>query len=166
MLKGRFSLFGASSNSINTNTKNYSSLSKGEELRPKLNLETDRQVYRPGDPVVVTIQISNPSNEYSFLMERLGFEIKGIEKLDTQWFATPKPLPGSKQRRGENVFLDASTPVLVANQIVNFGRSKSCTWRSRFKYIYALQFIFFFASLILLHSSRINPKLLLMIFGT
>ncbi|XP_015947598.1 uncharacterized protein LOC107472603 [Arachis duranensis] len=125
MLKGRFSFFGASSNSINTNTKNYSSLSKGEELRPKLNLETDRQVYRPGDPVVVTIQISNPSNEYSFLMERLGFEIKGIEKLDTQWFATPKPLPGSKQRRGENVFLDASTPVLVANQIVNFGRSKS-----------------------------------------
>ncbi|QCE06194.1 hypothetical protein DEO72_LG9g1205 [Vigna unguiculata] len=66
---------------------NASSTSKGEELAPvvspTLKLEIDRQVYRPGDPVVVTIQISNPTNGCSFLMERLGFEIMGIEKLDT-----------------------------------------------------------------------------------
>lgn len=90
MLPVRFSLFGSRDNNS----------PKGEELLPTLKVETDKQVYRPGDPVIVTIQISNPSNRYSFLMERLSFEIKGIEKLDTQWFATQKPLPGSKQRRG------------------------------------------------------------------
>lgn len=96
MLQGRFSFFGGgdSSHLVGNNS------SKGEELVPTLKLETDREVYRPGDPVVVTIHISNPSNGYSFLVERLSFEIKGIEKLDTQWFATQKPLPGSKQRRG------------------------------------------------------------------
>ncbi|KAJ1399414.1 Reduced growth phenotype protein 1 [Sesbania bispinosa] len=125
MLPGRFSIFGGGdSRSVNNNS------SKGEELLPTLKLETDRQVYRPGDPVIVTIQISNPSNEYSFLMERLSFEIKGIEKLDNQWFVTQKPLPGSKQRRGEHVFLDSSTPILVANQIVNAGASKSYVVRT------------------------------------
>ncbi|TKY68828.1 RAB6A-GEF complex partner protein 2 [Spatholobus suberectus] len=63
-------------------------------------------------------------------MERLSFEIKGIEKLDTQWFATQKTLPGSKQRRGEHVFLECSTPILVANQIVNAGASKSYVVRT------------------------------------
>ena len=99
MLQGRFSFFGGGGSShLGGNDENSSK--GGEELRPTVKLETDRQVYRPGDPVVVTIQITNPSNGYSFLMERLSFEIKGIEKLDTQWFATQKPLPGSKQRRG------------------------------------------------------------------
>lgn len=95
MLQGRLSFFGGGDSRLVDNNS-----SKGEPLVPTLKLETDKQVYRPGDPVVVTIQISNPSNGYSFLMERLSFEIKGIEKLDTQWFATQKPLPGSKQRRG------------------------------------------------------------------
>lgn len=96
MLKGRLSFFGGGdSRSMDNNNS-----SKNEELLPTLKLETDKQVYRPGDPVIVTIQISNPSNRYSFLMERLSFEIRGVEKLDTQWFVTQKPLPGSKQRRG------------------------------------------------------------------
>ncbi|XP_020228357.1 uncharacterized protein LOC109809447 isoform X2 [Cajanus cajan] len=120
MLPSRFSFFGGGDSHVSN------SAPKGEELSPPtLKLETDKLVYRPGDPVVVTIQISNPSSGYSFLMERLSFEIKGIEKLDTQWFATQKPLPGSKQRRGEHAFLECSTPVLVANQIVNAGASKS-----------------------------------------
>ncbi|CAJ1948847.1 unnamed protein product [Sphenostylis stenocarpa] len=101
MLPGRFSFFGGGDSRV---VDNANSPPKGEEppavVPPTLKLETDRQVYRPGDPVVVTIQISNPANGYSFLMERLGFEIRGIEKLDTQWFATQKPLHGSKQRRG------------------------------------------------------------------
>lgn len=74
------------------------------ELLPTLKVQTDKEVYRPGDQIVITIEISNPSNNgdmaYSLLIERLGFEIKGIEKLDSQWFATQKPTPGSKQRRG------------------------------------------------------------------
>ncbi|XP_057457064.1 uncharacterized protein LOC130748005 [Lotus japonicus] len=125
MLQGRLSFFGGGDSRLVDNNS-----SKGEPLVPTLKLETDKQVYRPGDPVVVTIQISNPSNGYSFLMERLSFEIKGIEKLDTQWFATQKPLPGSKQRRGEHVFLDCSCPILVANQIVNAGTSKSYVVRT------------------------------------
>jgi len=104
MFSGRFSIFGGGDSHA---VDNATSTSKGEGVAPvvspTLKLETDRQVYRPGDPVVVTIQISNPSKGCSFLMERLGFEIRGIEKLDTQWFATQKPFPGSKQRRGSLV---------------------------------------------------------------
>ncbi|TQE09081.1 hypothetical protein C1H46_005464 [Malus baccata] len=74
------------------------------DLLPTLKLQTDKEVYRPGDPIVITVEISNPSSNdgsaYSLLIERLGFEIKGIEKLDSQWFATQKPTAGSKQRRG------------------------------------------------------------------
>lgn len=95
MLKGKLSFFGGGdSRSVDNNS------AKNEEILPALKLETDKQVYRPGDPVIITIQISNPSNAYSFLMERLSFEIRGIEKLDTQWFVTQKALPGSRQRRG------------------------------------------------------------------
>ncbi|OIW18844.1 hypothetical protein TanjilG_25287 [Lupinus angustifolius] len=135
MLQRRFSLFGigdsssssSSSNLVCNNNKNNSLSSKGvaEKVVPTLKLETDREVYRPCDPLVVTIQISIPSNGYSFLVERLSFKIKGIEKLDTHWFATQKTVPGSKQKRGEHVFLEFSTPILIANQIVNAGTSKS-----------------------------------------
>ncbi|XP_047177305.1 uncharacterized protein LOC124844411 isoform X1 [Vigna umbellata] len=132
MFSGRFPLFGGGDSRP---VDNASSTSKGEELAPvispTLKLETDRQVYRPGDPVLVTIQISNPANGCSFLMERLGFEIRGIEKLDTQWFATQKPLPGTRHRRGEHVFLEFSTPVLVANHIVNAGATKSYVVRTQ-----------------------------------
>ncbi|XP_019449629.1 PREDICTED: uncharacterized protein LOC109352200 isoform X2 [Lupinus angustifolius] len=140
MLQRRFSLFGigdsssssSSSNLVCNNNKNNSLSSKGvaEKVVPTLKLETDREVYRPCDPLVVTIQISIPSNGYSFLVERLSFKIKGIEKLDTHWFATQKTVPGSKQKRGEHVFLEFSTPILIANQIVNAGTSKSYVVRT------------------------------------
>lgn len=68
--------------------------------QPQMKLEPDREVYRPGDPVTITIEIKNPTASSSLLIEKLSFEIKGIEKLDIQWFSTPKPSPVSKQRRG------------------------------------------------------------------
>lgn len=67
---------------------------------PQLKLEADKEVYRPGDLITVTIEIKNASSSWSLLIEKLNFEIKGIEKLDTQWFTTPKPSPDSRQRRG------------------------------------------------------------------
>nr|GMD77649.1 uncharacterized protein LOC109175964 isoform X2 [Ipomoea batatas] len=88
---------------------------------PQLKLEVDREVYRPGDPVTITVEISNPTPSCSLLIERLAFEIKGIEKLDTQWFSTAKPSPDSKQRRGEFVFMDYLTPALVSNKVVCSG---------------------------------------------
>lgn len=96
----RFSLFGSGrgSNATDDSTKT--------EILPTLKLQADKDVYRPGDPVTVTVEISNPRVRddltCSLLLERLSFEIKGVEKLDSQWFATQKPLPGSKQRRGSH----------------------------------------------------------------
>ncbi|XP_019243093.1 PREDICTED: uncharacterized protein LOC109223292 isoform X2 [Nicotiana attenuata] len=92
--------------------------------QPQLKLEPDREVYRPGDPVTITVEIKNPTTTCSLLIEKLSFEIKGIEKLDTQWFSTPKPSPDSKQRRGEYVFMDNVTPALISNQIVSAGSSR------------------------------------------
>ena len=84
-----------------------------QQLSPTLKLQTDKEVYRPGDSVTVTIEIHSPSSlkddagqavsgedASSLLLDALSFELKGIEKLDSQWFSVPKPLPGSKQRRG------------------------------------------------------------------
>jgi RAB6A-GEF complex partner protein 2 len=84
-----------------------------QQLSPTWKLQTDKEVYRPGDSVTVTIEISCPSglkddtgqivsgeDVPSLLLDSLSFELKGIEKLDSQWFSVPKPLPGSKQRRG------------------------------------------------------------------
>lgn len=68
--------------------------------QPQLKLEPDREVYRPGDPITITIEIKNPTTSSSLLIEKLSFEMKGIEKLDTQWFSTTKPSPDFKQRRG------------------------------------------------------------------
>ncbi|KAL7248950.1 hypothetical protein ACSBR1_011176 [Camellia fascicularis] len=117
-----------------------------EAEQPSLKLHTDRDVYRPGDPVIVTIEIrnnspspsglgltlynnatssSNSDDEYSFLIERLTFELKGIEKLDTQWFTTKKSSPDSKQKRGEYVFMDSSATSIVSNQVVSFGSTKT-----------------------------------------
>nr|XP_016482826.1 PREDICTED: uncharacterized protein LOC107803595 [Nicotiana tabacum] len=92
--------------------------------QPQLKLEPDREVYRPGDPVTITVEIKNPTTSCSLLIEKLSFEIKGIEKLDTQWFSTPKSSPDSKQRRGEYVFMDNVTPALISNQIVSAGSSR------------------------------------------
>lgn len=87
--------------------------------RPQLKLEVDREVYRPGDPVTITVEITNPTPSCSLLIERLGFEIKGIEKLDTQWFSTAKPSPDSKQRRGlfPSPFLIISMPMYLYSSL-------------------------------------------------
>jgi hypothetical protein len=83
-----------------------------QHLPPKFNLQTDKEVYRPGDSVTVTIEICSSASSKddagivsgedvpSLLVDGLSFELKGIEKLDSQWFSVPMPLPGSKQRRG------------------------------------------------------------------
>ncbi|CAN4119641.1 unnamed protein product [Withania somnifera] len=92
--------------------------------QPELKLELDKQVYRPGDPVTVTVEINNTTTSSSLLIEKLSFEIKGIEKLDTHWFSTPKPSPDSKQRRGEYVFMDNLTPALISNQVVSACSSR------------------------------------------
>lgn len=90
----RFSFFGL-------NSAASAAVGAGANVKaPQLKLEADREVYRPGDLITVTIEIKNVSSSWSLLIERLNFEIKGIEKLDTQWFTTPKPSPDSRQRRG------------------------------------------------------------------
>ncbi|XBI11871.1 hypothetical protein VPH35_138836 [Triticum aestivum] len=81
-----------------------------QQLSPKFKLQTDKEVYRPGDSVTATIEICSPASlkdeaeaasggVTSLLVDGLSFELKGIEKLDSQWFSVPKPIPGSKQRR-------------------------------------------------------------------
>ncbi|ONK70164.1 uncharacterized protein A4U43_C05F30930 [Asparagus officinalis] len=102
------------------------------DVSPSFKIQTDKEVYRPGDPVDVTIEIGNPRSEgqlengiCSFLVDSLSFEVKGIEKLDPQWFATQKPLPGSKQRRGEHLFLHCTTPSIISKVIVSSGCTKT-----------------------------------------
>ncbi|KAL8467262.1 hypothetical protein ACS0TY_036111 [Phlomoides rotata] len=106
-LTGRISFFGASGG--------------GKFDPPHLKLESDREVYRPGDLVTINIEIKNPTSECSLLIEKLRFECKGIEKLDNQWFHTPKSSSDSKQRRGEYVFMDCSNSTIVSNQILSSG---------------------------------------------
>ncbi|KAM3212984.1 hypothetical protein ACQJBY_065791 [Aegilops geniculata] len=108
-----------------------------QQLSPKFKLQTDKEVYRPGDSVTATIEISSPASLKdeagaasggditSLLIDGLSFELKGIEKLDSQWFSVPKPLPGSKQRRGEYLFLDCSAPSLVSKVIIASGQTKT-----------------------------------------
>ena len=92
-------------------------LSSKQDVAPSLSILLDKEIYRPGDLVTATVEICSPkvSNGYtdggnwsnkasSFLLDNFSFEVKGLEKLDSQWFSTQKPLPGLKQRRG-SVFL-------------------------------------------------------------
>lgn len=79
----------------------------GSKLKPTLSVQTDKDVYRPGDSISVTIEVGNShvrDNENGFrpslLVEKLSFEVKGIEKLDIQWFSTQQLSAGSKGRRG------------------------------------------------------------------
>ncbi|XP_050282669.1 uncharacterized protein LOC126723354 [Quercus robur] len=141
MLPPRFPFFsgsggGTSSNSITntTNNRNPRNTTTAEsEFRqrvPTLKIQPDKDVYRPGDPLIVTIQISNPDTASSLLLDRIGFEIRAVEKLDSQWFSTHKPLPGSKQRRGEFVFVECAVPSMVSNQIVSAGATKSYVVRT------------------------------------
>ncbi|CAN1165031.1 hypothetical protein LINPERPRIM_LOCUS33521 [Linum perenne] len=134
MLPGRFSLFGGDRGS----DKERSSVDDlKSDIVPTFKLQTDRDVYRPGDSIFVTIEINNPSHGSAqnipsapLLIERLGFEIKGIEKLDNQWFATPKVASGSRQRRGEHVFMDCSTSTLVSNHVISPGATKTYVVRT------------------------------------
>lgn len=102
MLPRRFSIF-----SGGNSTKSRQGVRRELPL-PTLICRTDREVYRPGDEVLVTIEIQTPNVDSdvsngavcSFLIKNLSFEIKGMEKVDSQWFATQKPLQESRQRRG------------------------------------------------------------------
>ena len=62
---------------------------------PTLKIQPDNDVYHPDNPLIITIQISNPDTALSLLLDRIGFEIRAVVKLDYQRFATHKPLPGS-----------------------------------------------------------------------
>lgn len=101
-----------------------------------LKLDCDKKVYRPGDSVTITIEIRNPELESSssLLIEKLSFEAKGIEKLDTQWFTTHKPLPPDSnhnpKRRGEYVFMESIVPSLVSNHILSSGTTTTCNNRN------------------------------------
>ncbi|CAH2036308.1 unnamed protein product [Thlaspi arvense] len=124
MLSSRFSFLGIGS----TSDVNDSSGVPGSNLKPTLSVQTDKDVYRPGDSIFVTIEVGYPPvNDHgngsnpSVLVEKLSFEVKGVEKLDIQWFSTQNPLPGSKGRRGEHIFLDSSTPSLISNQLLSPG---------------------------------------------
>ncbi|KAJ6841436.1 uncharacterized protein M6B38_306115 [Iris pallida] len=102
---------------------------------PSLKLKTDKEIYRPGDLVVITVEISStevskPSGQSSdavpsVLVDNLGFEIKGVEKLDPQWFSTQKLQPGSKQRRGERLFLECSAQSIISKVILSSGSTKT-----------------------------------------
>ncbi|KAJ6825044.1 uncharacterized protein M6B38_378265 [Iris pallida] len=103
---------------------------------PSLGLKADKEVYRPGDSVVVTVEISSPpaapeDDVPSVLVDSLGFEIRGMEKLDPQWFSTQKPPPGSKQRRGEHLFLDCSAPSIISKVILSTGSTKTYMVRAK-----------------------------------
>ncbi|GAB4850633.1 hypothetical protein Ancab_029942 [Ancistrocladus abbreviatus] len=116
----RFSLFGFGDSFKEGEISTSDRLKKSEDMAPLLKIQMDKGVYRPGDAVWVTVELENPcylKNEedsnagnsgHSLLVESLSFELKGMEKLDTQWFTTQNPLSESRQRRGEYVFLDCS----------------------------------------------------------
>ncbi|GAA0162665.1 hypothetical protein LIER_18705 [Lithospermum erythrorhizon] len=92
---------------------------------PKVVVELDKEVYRPGEAISITISVKNSANTCSLLIEKLSFEIKGIEKLDSQWFNVKKlSETHSKHRRGEYLFMDGSTSYMVRNQIVSSGATR------------------------------------------
>nr|VDD02888.1 unnamed protein product [Brassica rapa] len=125
MLSSRFSFLGIGSSS---NEVNDSLGDSGTKIKPSLSVQTDKDVYRPGDFVFVTLEVGySPERDHengaspSVLVDKLSFEVKGVEKLDVQWFSAQKPSPGSKGRRGEHIFLDSSTPSLISNQLLSPG---------------------------------------------
>ncbi|WOK95297.1 hypothetical protein Cni_G04004 [Canna indica] len=115
-----------------------SDLCNKHDISPSVKIQLDKDTYRPGDSVIATVEICSPqiSNGYpdrenftkqhsSFLLDNFSFEIMGIEKLDCQWFATQKLSPGSRQRRGERLFLDCTAPSIVSKVIISSGCSKT-----------------------------------------
>ncbi|XP_049932844.1 uncharacterized protein LOC116250687 isoform X2 [Nymphaea colorata] len=111
---------------------------------PSLRLITDKEVYRPDDFINATIEIqctdaavrnheSDDATVYAcpFLIENLTIEIKGVEKLDTQWFITQKPSSGSRQRRGEQIFLNSTSASIISKVIVSSGGTKTYMVRAQ-----------------------------------
>ncbi|KAL0696854.1 hypothetical protein Bca4012_064034 [Brassica carinata] len=102
MLASRFSFLGIGSNQVNESLG-----VSGSKVKPTLSVETDKDVYRPGDFIFVTLEVGyssvrdhqNGANP-SVLVEKLSFEVKGVEKLEIQWFSTQKSSPRSKGRIG------------------------------------------------------------------
>ncbi|RID56909.1 hypothetical protein BRARA_F00324 [Brassica rapa] len=124
MLSSRFSFLGMSS----FNEVSEPSGVSESKVKPTLSLQTDKDVYRPGDFIFVTLEVGySPGMDHenganpSVLVEKLSFEVKGVEKLETQWFSTQKSSPRSKGRKGEHIFLDSSTPSLISNQLLSPG---------------------------------------------
>ncbi|CDY66873.1 BnaAnng23150D [Brassica napus] len=124
MLSSRFSFLGMSSFNEVSEPSSVSEI----KVKPTLSLQTDKDVYRPGDFIFVTLEVGySPGMDHenganpSVLVERLSFEVKGVEKLETQWFSTQKSSPRSKGRKGEHIFLDSSTPSLISNQLLSPG---------------------------------------------
>lgn len=93
--------------------ENNTDSSKKRDVSPSIKLCTDKEVYRPGEAVTVSIEIFNPRQEgdgqeegngICLLVDGLSFEVKGLEKVDSQWYATQRPIPGSKEKRGNSTF--------------------------------------------------------------
>lgn len=99
--KTRFSIFGIG---VGARGGDSSKTTDPAVAAPRLKLQTDKNVYRPGDPVMITMEIENPEKKCSLLVEKMSFEIKGIEKLDSQWFSTQKP-DQPHQKRGYSFIL-------------------------------------------------------------
>ena len=80
---------------------------KARNSPPSLKVTLERKVYRPGDTVVATIEITNEApgavrdlSADAVLMADLLVEVRGIEKIDPTWLIAPKPPTGSRQRKG------------------------------------------------------------------
>ncbi|XP_078432079.1 immunoglobulin isoform X2 [Wolffia australiana] len=130
-LSQSFSFFGGG-NSTSHDEKELGSTKRGQ---PSLRLELDKEFYRPGNWITATIEISNLTPKGtpllsddvlpSFIVDSMVFEIRGVERRDTQWFATPMRLPGFKGKRGESLFLDSTTSSIVSEVIVPHEASKT-----------------------------------------
>ncbi|KAJ3679441.1 hypothetical protein LUZ60_017452 [Juncus effusus] len=119
--------------------ENYPKNEKERKLSPSLKIHTDKDVYRPGEILTVSLEISNPKshkekeereneereNGCSLLIDSLSFEVKGIEKVDSQWFASQRPVSGSKQKRGENVFLDSLASSIISKVLLPSASTKT-----------------------------------------
>lgn len=135
-LSQSFSFFGGGSSSSYDDKKADASTERGRP--PSLRLQMDKEVYRPGDSIVATVEISNgisrgepprpDDGSFTFMMDSMSFEIKGIEKRDTQWFATQKPLPGSKEKRGNVLHFPRVDPLWVIVVVVFFSFHSLHAW--------------------------------------
>lgn len=142
-----------------------------------LKVSTDREVYRPGDLIIATVEVHNGkclvgNNARSELsldvrdaiqIENLIVEVKGIEKLDTQWVITQKPSPGAKQRRGERVIFGSTPTSVVSNMTLGSGCTKSYLIRVALPKVLppsfrgtVARYLYYFA--VTLHGRHVNFK--------